>query len=170
VAVAILSGYAVALLRRRWAGRRWLAGASIAAVVVVNAEAWRAPFEYLRYEGIPPIYDRLAAEHGAVVVEFPLWPHRIYFANAPYMLNSTRHWKPLVNGYSAFIPPAYFHFLDVLANFPSQQALHALRAAGVTHVVVHEDTFVIPVDRVDGLTLVESRDRISLYRVRNIDP
>src|SRR5206468_9421743 len=45
VAVAILSGYAIALLRRRWAGRRWLAGASIAAVAVVNVEAWRAPFE-----------------------------------------------------------------------------------------------------------------------------
>jgi hypothetical protein len=170
VAVAILSGHAVALLRRRWAGRRWLPVASIAALAVVNVEAWRAPFDYVRYEGIPPIYDRLAAERGAVVVEFPLWPHRIYFANAPYMLNSTRHWKPLVNGYSAFIPPSYFHFLDVLANFPSQQAVHALREAGVTHVVVHEDTFVVPVDRVYGLTVIESRDRISLYRVTDIHP
>ncbi len=165
VAVAILSGYAVALLRSRWSGRRWLSVASIAAVAVVNVEAWRAPFEYLRYEGIPPIYDRLAAEREAVVVEFPLWPHRIYFANAPYMLNSTRHWKPLVNGYSAFIPPAYFHFLDVLASFPSPEAVHALRQAGVTHVVVHEETFVKPVDHLDGLTLIERRDRISLYRV-----
>jgi hypothetical protein len=170
VAVAILSGYAVAYLRSRWAGRRWLAAASIAAVAMVNAEAWRAPFEYLRYEGIPPIYDRLATERGAVVVEFPLYPHRIYFANAPYMLNSTRHWKPLVNGYSAFIPPVYFRFLDVLANFPSRQALHALREAGVTHVVVHEDTFEMPVDPVDGLTLIERRDRISLYRFSNIHP
>jgi len=144
--------------------------ASIGAVAVVNAEAWRAPFEYVRYEGIPPIYNRLAAERGAVVVEFPLYPHRIYFANAPYMLNSTRHWKPLVNGYSAFIPPAYFHFVDALADFPSQQALHALRAAGVTHVVVHEDTFDMPADRIDGLPIIESRDRISLYRVSYIHP
>jgi hypothetical protein len=170
VAVAILSGYAVARLRSRWAGRRWLVAASIGTVAIVNAEAWRAPFEYVRYEGIPRIYDRLAAERGAVVVEFPLYPHRIYFANAPYMLNSTRHWKPLINGYSAFIPPAYFHFLDVLADFPSQQALHALRAAGVTHVVVHEDTFDMPADRIDGLPIIESRDRISLYRVSYIHP
>jgi hypothetical protein len=169
-AVAILAGYGVALLRRRWAGRRWLAGASIAAVALVNVEAWRAPFEYFRYEGISPIYDRLAAERGAVVVEFPLYPHHIYFANAPYMLNSTRHWKPLVNGYSAFIPPTFFHFVDVLADFPSQKALHALRSAGVTHVVVHDDTFANPVDRVHGLTLIENRDRISLYRIGNIDP
>jgi hypothetical protein len=166
VAVAILSGYAVALLRRRWAGRRWLAAASLAAVAVVNVEAWRAPFVYVRFEGIPPIYDRLAAERQAVVVEFPFWPHRIYFANAPYMLNSTRHWKPLVNGYSAFIPPPYFRFLEVLASFPSPQAVHALREAGVTHVVVHQAWFDPPVDRVDGLTLIESRDRISLYRVQ----
>ena len=76
----------------------------------------------------------------------------------------------MINGYSAFIPPAYFHFLDALANFPSQQALHALRAAGVTHVVVHDGTFDMPVDRIDGLTIMESRDRISLYRVSYIHP
>ena len=86
------------------------------------------------------------------------------------MLNSTRHWKPLINGYSAFIPPNFYYACDMLENFPSQQAMRALRELGVTHVVVHDDTFPVPVDRVDGLTLIERRDRISLYRVSTIHP
>ena len=170
IAVAILSGYGVAFLRTRWSGTRWMLAASILMVAVVNLEAWRAPFHYTRFEGISPIYDRLAAERRAVVVEFPLYPHRTYFGNAPYMLNSTRHWKPLINGYSAFIPPSFYYACDVLANFPSQQAIRALRELGVTHVVVHDDTFPVPVDRVDGLTLIERRDRISLYRLSTIHP
>jgi len=170
IAVAILSGYGVAFLRTRWNGARWLLAGSILAIAVVNLEAWRAPIQYRRYEGISPIYDRLAAERRAVVVEFPLYSRRIYFANAPYMLNSTRHWKPLVNGYSAFIPRTYFYFLDVLAKFPEAEAVRALRQAGVTHIVVHEDTFPTPVHEVDGLQLLESRDRISLFRITNIHP
>jgi hypothetical protein len=170
IAVAILAGYGVAFLRARWSGARWLLAVSILTVALVNLETWRAPIQYRRYEGISPIYDRLAAERRAVVVEFPLYPSRIYFANAPYMLNSTRHWKPLVNGYSAFIPRNYFYFLDVLAKFPEAEAVRALRKAGVTHVVVHEDTFPTSVHEVDGLQLVESRDRISLFRITNIHP
>ena len=86
------------------------------------------------------------------------------------MLNSTRHWKPLLNGYSAFIPPSFYSLCDALADFPSAQAMRALREASVTHVVVHDDTFPTPVDRVDGLTLVEHRDQISLYRLSSIHP
>ncbi|MCA1562035.1 MAG: hypothetical protein LC804_17770 [Acidobacteria bacterium] len=170
VATALLSAYGVAFLRTRWRGRRWLLAASIGAVIVVNLEAWRAPLHYRRFEGISPVYDRLAAERRAAIVEFPLYPSRMYFANAPYMLNSTKHWKPLINGYSAFIPPTYFHFLDVLATFPSQEALRALREAGVTHVVVHEDAFSPLVNGFDGLALLDSQNRISLYKITNIHP
>jgi hypothetical protein len=167
VAVAILAGFGAAFLRARWRGRRWLLAASVVAIGVVNLEAWRAPIQYTSFEGISPIYDRLATEAGAVVVELPLYPRRTYFANAPYMLNSTRHWKKLVNGYSAFIPPTYDAFVDVLAGFPGQQAVGALRDAGVTHVVVHGDRFPALRDPVDGLTLTDRRDQISLYRVTN---
>ena len=170
VAVAILSGYGLAFLRTRWSGRPWLLAVSIAAIVVVNVEAWRAPIGTTRFEGISPIYNRLATAGRAVVIEFPFYPHRTYFLNAPYMLNSTRHWKPLINGYSAFAPQSYYDHLDAFADFPSPQAVSALRAAGVTHVVVHADRFPTPVDRIDGLTLVERRGEISLYQLSNVHP
>jgi len=93
----------------------------------------------------------------------------VYFANAPYMLNSTRHWKPLVNGYSAFYPPSFVQICDALASFPASTAIRALRQTGVTHVVIHDDAFHVP-DNVDGLSLIDRRDRISLYRVSSIHP
>jgi len=169
VAVATLAGFTVAFLRQRWSGRRWLTALSIAVIAVVNLEALRAPLWYKAYEGISPIYDDLAAERRAVVVEFPLYPHRVYFANAPYMLNSTRHWKPLVNGYSAFIPPTFYKICDALESFPAADAMRALRDLGVSHVVVHNDAIHIP-DNVDGLSLIDRRDNISLYRVSGIHP
>jgi hypothetical protein len=169
VSVATLAGFAVAGLRRRWSGRRWLGAATLAAIAIVNLEALRAPLWYKPYEGISPIYDRLAAERRAVVVEFPLYPNRVYFGNAPYMLNSTRHWKPLVNGYSAFIPPGFYQICDALASFPAPDAMRALRGAGVTHVVVHNESLQVP-DNADGLSLIERREGISLYRVSGIHP
>ena len=169
VGVATLAGFALAALRQRWRDRRWLTAATLAAIAIVNLEALRAPLWYKPYEGISPIYDRLAAERRAVVVEFPLYPHAVYFANAPYMLNSTRHWKPLVNGYSAFYPPSFVQICDALASFPASDAIRALRETGVTHVVIHDDAFHVP-DNVDGLSLIDRRDRISLYRVTSIHP
>jgi hypothetical protein len=169
VAVATLAGFALADLRRRWRDRRWLTAVTLAAIAVAHLEALRAPLWYKPYEGISPIYDRLAAERRAVVVEFPLYPHGVYFANAPYMLNSTRHWKPLVNGYSAFYPPSFVEICDALASFPASDAIRALRETGVTHVVIHDDAFNMP-ENVDGLSLIERRDPIRLYRVSSIHP
>jgi len=36
---------------------------------LVNLEALRAPLELRFFDRIPPIYDRLAEERGAVIVE-----------------------------------------------------------------------------------------------------
>jgi len=58
---------------------------------------------------------------------------------------------------------------DALASFPASDAIRALRETGVTHVVVHTDAFNIP-ENVDGLSLIERRDQISLYRVSGIHP
>jgi hypothetical protein len=58
------------------------------------------------------------------------------------MLNSTRHWKPLVNGYSGFVPASYVQTWNDLRGFPEQGALEAMRRRGITHVVVHEDAFI----------------------------
>jgi hypothetical protein len=140
--LALLAGFGAARLERAWGGRRrWLAvGAAL--VALVNVEACRAPLPYETFEGIPPVYDELRSAAGAVVVEMPLPDARGVAANAAYMLYSTRHWKPLVNGYSGFLPDSYVRLQAALRGFPDHYALETMHKRSITHVVVHEADFI----------------------------
>ncbi len=162
-AVAALAGFAVASLRTR---TRLATTIAIVAIVLANVEAFRAPMQYQRFDNIPGIYTLLAHEPPtAIVAEFPFDdPHHAY-EGAISMLYSTRHWRPMLNGYSGFIPPSYRDFAEKLADFPSAHALDTLRAAGVTHVVVHHDRFGPMPEHVDGLTLIATGRHISLYKL-----
>ena len=108
-------------------------------IVIANLEAARAPLNYRQFSGIPRIYDVLADQPGAVVVEVPFFASRQVFLNGPYVLASTRHFKPLLNGYSGFVPGSYRRIRRELGHFPDARSIAALRAAGVSHVVVHTD-------------------------------
>jgi hypothetical protein len=63
------------------------------------------------------------------------------FENAEYVLNSTAHWRPLMNGYSGYTPASYSSYADVFWYFPREHAIQAMRRAGVTHVMVHPARF-----------------------------
>lgn len=142
LALALLAGFGVASLERRWGVRRgWPAAAAIA-VVLINAEALRAPIPYRPFEGIPRVYEALRPERGAVVLELPMYERRAAFANATYMLNSTSHWKPIVNGYSGFLPASYVRLWTQVQDFPGYDALEIMHRRGITHVVVHEAAFI----------------------------
>jgi hypothetical protein len=54
-----------------------------------------------------------------------------------YMVYSTLHWKPLVNGYAGIEPAAYVRLRDLARGFPSRELLDALGAEGVRYVVLH---------------------------------
>ena len=140
LALAVLAGFGIAQLERRWAGWRGWPALAAAAVVLINAEAFRAPLPYQPFNGVPRVYNRLIFEDRAIVAEFPLWGRQQLFFNATYMLNSTVHWKPLVNGYSGFLPESYVELYEDLKSFPAPTALDALRRRGITHVIVHDQT------------------------------
>jgi hypothetical protein len=141
-AVAGLAGFGLAALRERYAAGRWTLPLALAAVIIANVEALRAPFNYRRFEGISPVYDLLAAEPGPVVLaETPFYPPRAEFRNAEYVLNSTAHWRPMLNGYSGYTPASYRKIARTLAAFPEERAIRAMREAGVTHVTVHRTRF-----------------------------
>jgi hypothetical protein len=139
-AVAGLAAYGLARLQRRAGpGRHGAIVLAVLCLVAVNAESWRAPIGLVRFEGIPAIYDRLAGERHAVVAEMP-FPHPDRVAdNAPYVLASTRHFHPLVNGYSGFTPQGYVRRAAALADFPDDRSIGELQRLGVTHVVVHDE-------------------------------
>lgn len=142
LAMALLAGVGAARLRAAGAFGRRGAAVAITLAALVNAEALRAPFPYRRFEGIPNVYSILAREPGRVVlVEQPFYPPQGVFENAEYMLNSTAHWHPLMNGYSGFTPKSYREFAETFWFFPREHAVLAMRRAGVTHVMVHPGRF-----------------------------
>jgi hypothetical protein len=134
--LAILAGFGFAAIRP-WFHPRQALIAGLFLVVAVNAEAWRAPFPYTPYRGIPPVYRSLAsASDHAVVVAFPFYGSTNNFLNTNLMLASTTFWKPMLNGYSGWNPPSFYEHVDQLNGFPDRRSIDYLRSLGVTHVVV----------------------------------
>ena len=164
----------VAVLRRR-EGARYVTAAAVALLLLVNLEALRAPFTYVPFRGIPGIYSLLAEEPGPVVlIEVPFYPAQAAFENAEYVLNSTAHWRPLMNGYSGYTPMAYRNYAEVFWYFPDPAALEAMRAAGATHLVLHPDRFggegqdtlqrALSDPRLERMAV--TRNNITLFRIK----
>jgi hypothetical protein len=168
--LAVVAAFGVDGLARRWRrGRTWPA-AGVALCLLVNLEVLRAPLGYQYFDRVPPIYDALAEEPGAVVVELPFHPPVAFFRDGPYMLNSTRHWRKMLNGYSGFRPDSYVASYNAAAEFPKDTSLAALHSLGVTHVVVHGEeygqTFVKGLESLPALELMGASGPIHLYRLR----
>ena len=171
--VAILAGYGVAALQREWTHSRSWPLAAAMVLVIVNGEALRAPIGYTWFDGVPKVYDVLAAEPAAIVAEAPFPIPQQWFLNAPYMVNATHHWRPLLNGYSGFRPPSYDRSYEAMRTFPSDESLLALSKIGVTHVVVHQramnhgqpDDRYNPYENVGSLHLLKRDDDVLIYRL-----
>src|SRR5205814_8090483 len=90
-----------------------------------------------------------------------------------YMLDATRHWRPILNGYSGFVPVSYVTHYQELRGFPDRRAIAALSRAGVTHVVVHFDALgraagpdaVGALHLCRDLPLIETDGSVGLYQV-----
>ncbi len=85
------------------------------------------------------------------------------------MLNSTVYWKPLVNGYSGYMPVSYNREYDAFRSFPAPEALAALRATGVKYIFVHFDDLPAAdgdaIRRSPALAEVARDGPIALYRL-----
>jgi hypothetical protein len=129
-----------AVLRRTPARRRpWLIAAVLA---LAHAEVFCAPFDFARQDAPSPVYATLRSEPGATAVaEFPFYAGEADYLNAAYVIDSTAHWLPLVNGYSGMAPAAYEARARVLHHFPTDRAVEELHRLGVSHVVVHLDRY-----------------------------
>ncbi len=166
-AFAGLGGFAVAWLRREvFPGAA--AGRVLAAValVLVTVEAYRGDLGFSRALVVPEAYRALAAEPRAVVAELPLPPADEQPFNAPYMLYSTVHWKPMLNGYSGFLPMSYVDHVEALRDFPEPATLAALVGFGVTHVVVHRPELRARLDAIDAFAPLAGEPGTWIYRLR----
>ena len=165
-AVAVLAGFGLAALMRRWRGRAALV-LGLISVAAVNAEAWRAPLAYTPFDGIPGIYHSLAnAGDNAIIVGFPFHGPAGNFQNTPLMLGSTRFWRPLVNGYSGFNPPSFYEHVEHLQKFPDRASIDYLRQLGVTHIVVRWNFKGLPaMAAFPELRLWDADEAIRIYKL-----
>jgi hypothetical protein len=167
LAVALLAGIGLA-------GMRAPRLVAIALIVLVNVESLRAPFTYQQFNGVPGIYRLLADEPGPVVLaEQPFFPRSAIFQNGHYVLASTAHWRPLMNGYSGYTPATYQRYADAFWYFPQDWSIQAMKDAGVTHVMIHVAAFnkdhqpvLEAIDkRTDFELMAVGHDGIRLYRL-----
>jgi hypothetical protein len=120
---------------RRPAARATVCAAALAALVT---EYWSAPRQ-MRFAPAPkPAYDWLRAAPPGPVIEFPV-PRREadMWREAVYEFYSTRHWRPLFNGYSGYSPPDYRVACRYLDSFPDSVSVSVLRHFGIRYAVVH---------------------------------
>ena len=89
-----------------------------------------------------PVYATLASLPDGVVAEFPFFYSRPdFYRHTEYMLYSTGHWKPLLNGYSDNIPMDFRNMVTTVAEFPDPGPSESLKARNVRYVVVHLDLY-----------------------------
>jgi hypothetical protein len=164
IALAALAGFGLAAVRGRVGPRARLA-VFIAALTLVTAEAWVAPIRYFPGRQPARVAAFLANEPAATVVALPFpAPHRT-FANAQYMIDSTRHWRPMLNGYSGLLPPSYARHWEALQDFPSPAAFQYLRDRGVTHAIVYHSG-APPSAAAGELEPMGSGGGVTVFRIR----
>jgi hypothetical protein len=137
LALSVLAGLAAAELFK---GSR-TANLIAAALLVLAVTERVVPVPITPNPEIPPVYAFLALQPRGAVIELPPSSRKFAFTRTRYMLASTVHWMPLVNGYSDFTPKAFDDRLDVLAEFPTPVSLRFLSEDAVRYAVVHEEPY-----------------------------
>lgn len=142
--LAILAGVGVSRLldaMRRTSMAR-LATVALASLILIEYAMW--PMRLEAVETQPgAVYRWLSQQPRGVVAEFPMpasWkkPYELGLHESRFSYNSTFTWNPIVNGYSGFWPPTYIALIHAVEEFPSDDAMRALREHGVDYLILHE--------------------------------
>jgi hypothetical protein len=132
--LAVLAGFAVRNLLRMQSRPALVFG--ILALFTVGE--LHVPLDIPQAIPVAPVYRALATLPPGPVIEMPFYyPEVGLYQHAKYMLASTAHWMPLVNGYSDFIPPDFYDHVMTLAPFPSRDALKILEPDRVRYAIFH---------------------------------
>jgi hypothetical protein len=88
---------------------------------------------------LPRIYSHLErVEEEGALLELPLPPPERFQDNAVYVFRSAVHRRPIVNGYSGFVPESYRETYEHLTERPLSETLATLSDRGVRFVLAHE--------------------------------
>jgi hypothetical protein len=155
LALAVLSGFAIVPLLAR-TRRPVLVSALL--VLTAMADLLVAPLGLFEAKPVASAYSSLRKWPYGPVAEFPFFYLRMDFSrHSEYMLNSTSHWRPLINGYSDFIPPDFRAMVVPLSSFPNPESFAILKRLRAQYVIFHLNLY-------DRRAVVEVKARIEQYR------
>ena len=138
--LALFTSLALKRLLPRAGRRDFLAVSALAAFAI--AELNVVPFPWEHALPVSTNYRVLAAMPRGAVAEFPFYGERVAFPlHAQYMVLSTTHWMPLVNGYSDYIPQDFREAASVLDSFPSNDTFVVLQKHRVRYIGIHWDMY-----------------------------
>ena len=127
------------------------------------ADTYRAPLRMREAPPLPAVYRALARLPRGPVIELPFWSESISFhRHAEYMLLSTAHWQPLVNGYSDHIPQDFRDNALPLSGFPSRGSFAILEKLGARYAVFHLD--LMGVEARESLVARIDKDYVNYLR------
>jgi hypothetical protein len=139
LALALLAGVAIADLRRRLLGR------AAPAVLIAFALIGLSESYVIGFPGgkppqvtIPAVYERLSTLPAGAVLSLPSYvgtPEA--FRESDYLLFSTAHWRPIVNGFGRQDPPGHGVTMETVSRFPAADAIQRLCDLRVRYVVLH---------------------------------
>lgn len=138
---------------RTVSGGGWAVGLLSAAFLVETAAVPLPLSQQWEIEGVAALPPWLGGRPSPIVAAIRRLPDDAVVAALPMgeifhetrvMFDSTYHWRRLLNGYSSWPPADYLSHVAALRD-PLRRApevLAALRAAGVTHIVVREASWL----------------------------
>ena len=170
--LVVLAAPALIVLMRRKA----INAAFAILFVLVCADLYRAPLRMRTAPPLPDAYRTLAKLPKAPTIELPYWATSIEFhRHAEYMLASTAHWQPLINGYSDHIPQDFRDNAPILAQFPNRESFALLERLGARYALFHVDLMApevrtslvhrLEVDYVNNLRPLSKDGNVWLYEI-----
>jgi hypothetical protein len=126
---------------------------------------------------IPPVYQRLRTMMPAAVFSLPTYRGKPdAFRQSNYLLFSTAHWFPIVNGAGRQEPPGHGERVAAFSRFPHPDAIDRLREYGVKYVVLHTGQAselreaVARAQDAQGVSLLGEYDGDYLYEINATPP
>ena len=138
LALSVLAAYSIAWIFERLAGWRRRRRAFLGVLVILTLiTSTVGPLDLSDRRPVARAYQRLAQMPRGPLIEFPYFIGPDRHRHTEYMLESTLHWLPLLNGYSDHMPPETYADSLILNTFPNPQVWDVVRRRGARYVTVH---------------------------------
>jgi hypothetical protein len=136
LSLAMLAASGAAAIHRLFGRRGW--AMTLLLIPLLLSEFYVVEFP----NGIPQpfpiarVYHYLGTVSARAVVSLP--DYRVdSFQGADYLLYSTAHWHPIVNGYGRSEPAGHASIINHMKAFPGPNSARTMRRIGVDYVVLH---------------------------------